>query len=274
MAQQPQHQIIVPGEQPLYVTFQRYGKPATWLPLAVAFIALAVWYLLTRDNTNAFIVAPPLKVASQFLTSLGDGSLLANVGTTLSEIGIGLLFGVGSAFVLGCGIAKSKVLEQAIGPYAVGFQAVPIVAIAPVLIRFLGPGLLTNGMISAFVVFFPMLVSTIVGLRSVDPDLREMMRALKATPWQTFTRLELPAAMPILFGGLKISTILAVVGTVVGEAVSSQSGLGFLIYYARYTYDTSLVYVGIFTLTALALALYEIVTRLERRTLPWQHAGH
>src|SRR5258707_13692500 len=114
------------------------------------------------------------------------------------------------------------------------------------------------------------MVSCIVCFRSVESYLRKLMRALKATPWQTFTRLELPAAMPILFGGLKISTILAVVGTVVGEAVSSQSGLGFLIYYARYTYDTSLVYVGIFTLTALALALYEFLARWEGRTLRCQ----
>jgi len=141
------------------------------------------------------------------------------------------------------------------------------VAIAPVLIRFLGPGILTNGLISAFVVFFPMLVSTIVGLRSLDPILRDMMVVFSATNWQIFLKVELPNALPTLLGGLKISMILSVVGAVVGEAISSEAGLGFMIYLARYTYDTSLVYVGIFTLAALSLSLYEIVSLIERSLL-------
>jgi NitT/TauT family transport system permease protein len=248
----------------------RNGVHFNWMALIVPIVGLVLWYAGTRDQAHAFAVATPMAVASQFAASVSDGSLLRNIGVTLAEIGFGLFFGIGTAFILGVLIAKSRLLEQAIGPYAIGFQAVPIVAIAPVLIRFLGPGVLTNGLISAFVVFFPMLVSTIVGLRSLDPVLRDMMVVLSATRWQIFTKLELPNALSTLFGGLKISMILAVVGAVVGEAISSDAGLGFMIYLARYTYDTSLVYVGIFTLAALSLILYEIVSRIERRMLRWQ----
>jgi NitT/TauT family transport system permease protein len=269
MAQQA-HKRIATSSKPIFTIFEGLHYRVNWLQFVVAGIFILVWYLATLDSTNAFVVAPPQAVVKQFIVALGDGTLLRHTGTTLIEIAIGLFFGVGVAFILGTLIAHNRLLERAIGPYAVGFQAVPIVAIAPVLIRIFGPGLATNGLISAFIVFFPMLVSTIVGLHSVDPELREMMRSLSATPWQMFTKLELPSALPILFGGLKISAILAVVGTVVGEALNSQAGLGYMIYLARYVYDTSSVYVGIFTLTALALTLYELVARIERRALRWQ----
>jgi NitT/TauT family transport system permease protein len=252
----------------------RPARRFRWLPALVALLVLLLWHLLTLDNRGAaFVVAPPLAVGQQFIMLLANGTLLRHVGTTLIEIAFGFMMGVGCAFILGYGIAKNALLEQVISPYAVGFQAVPIVAIAPVLIRFFGPGLISNGIICALIVFFPMLVSTIVGVRSVDPNLRDLMRSLTATPWQMFTRLEIPAALPVLFGGLKISTTLAVAAAVVGEAISANAGLGFLIYSSRYVYDTSSVLVGVFTLTALALALYGLVSRIERRWLAWQRRG-
>jgi NitT/TauT family transport system permease protein len=269
-------------DQSLRVSLRNASPEATywparrlrWLPALVALLVLLLWYLLTLDNRGtAFVVAPPLAVAQQFITLLANGTLLRHVGTTLIEIALGFTLGVGCAFILGYGIAKNVLLEQVISPYAVGFQAVPIVAIAPVLIRFFGPGLISNGIICALIVFFPMLVSTIVGMLSVDPNLRDLMRSLTATPWQMFTRLEIPAALPVLFGGLKISTTLAVAAAVVGEAISANAGLGFLIYSSRYVYDTSSVLVGVFTLTALALALYTLVSRIERRWLAWQQRG-
>ena len=243
------------------------------LPLLIPVIVLAIWYFTTRDEAAAFIIASPMAVARQFATTLLNGTLVKHLLTTLAEIAIGLGLGAGCAFVLGYGIARSRLLERAIGPYAVGFQAVPIIAIAPVLIRLFGPGLASNGIVAALIVFFPMLINTIVGIRNVDRDLRDLMRALMATRWQTFVKLEVPAALPVLFGGLKISTTLAVIGAVVAEGLSAQAGLGFLIYSARYVYDTSLVLVGVFTLTALALLLYELVARIERRLLRWQRTG-
>ncbi|MEP7286899.1 MAG: ABC transporter permease [Chloroflexota bacterium] len=245
-----------------------------WLPPLIGLLVLALWYLLTRDQATAFGIASPIGVAQQFITTLMNGTLLRHIGVTLLEICIGLLAGVSSAFILGYGIARNRFLEQAIGPYAVGFQAVPIIAVAPVLIRIFGPGIVSNGIVCALIVFFPMLINTMVGIRNVSPDLRDLMRSLSATRWQIFTRLEVPAALPVLLGGLKISATLAVIGAVVGEAVSAQAGLGYLIYSARYVYDTSLVLVGVFTLTALALTLYELVSRLESRLLRWQRAGH
>jgi NitT/TauT family transport system permease protein len=251
----------------------RASRRLNWLPPLIALGVLLLWYLSTRDSAEAFLIASPGAVGQQFVTTLGNGTLVNHIATTLAEIAIGAVLGIGSAFILGYSIAKNRLLEKAIGPYAVGFQAVPIIAIAPVLIRIFGPGIISNGIVCALIVFFPMLINTIVGIRNVDPDLHDLMRSLSATRWQMFTRLEIPAALPVLFGGLKISATLAVIGAVVGEAVSAQAGLGFLIYSARYVYDTSLVLVGVFTLTALALGLYQLVTLIERRLLRWQRIG-
>jgi NitT/TauT family transport system permease protein len=246
-----------------------------WLPLLVGVLIIGLWYFQTQGEGSAsFVIASPGAVIDEFVNLVSNGTLFRHIGTTLLEIAVGLPAGVGVAFVLGYGIARNRFLEQLLGPYAVGFQAVPIVAIAPVLIRFFGPGPATNSVICALIVFFPMLISTIVGMRNIDHDLEALMRSLNATRWQTFTRLEIPGALPSLLGGLKISMTLAVVATVVGEGFGSTAGLGFLIYSSRYVYNIAGVLVGVFTLTALALFLYELVVRLERRLLAWQHLGH
>ncbi|MCC7448722.1 MAG: ABC transporter permease [Anaerolineae bacterium] len=249
---------------------KRPTRPYRLLPILLGALVLAFWYWQTRDQAASFVVAPPLAVAEQFVTSVINGTLLRHVGTTLLEIGIGFALGVSTAFVLGYGIARNTLLDETLSPYAVAFQAIPIVAIAPVLIRFFGPGVVTNGIICALIVFFPMLMNTIVGIRSIDPTLRDLMQSYAATRWQMFLKLEIPAALPVLFGGLKVSTTLAVAAAVVGEAVSAQAGLGFLIYSSRYVYDTSGVLVGVFTLTALALALYAVMSRIERGLLAWR----
>jgi NitT/TauT family transport system permease protein len=249
---------------------QRPARRWRWLPLLLAALALLGWYAATRNDSARFVIASPGAVVREFAALAADGSLLRHIGATGAQIVIGFALGVGVAFLLGYGIARNRFLESLLGPYAVGFQAVPIVAIAPVLIRFFGPGIATNSVIVALIVFFPMLVSTIVGMRSADPDLQALMRSLAATRWQTFTRLEVPSALPSLFGGLKVSTTLAVAASVVGEAISSTAGLGFLVYSSRYVFNPAGVLVGVFTLTALALALYEIVARMERRLLAWQ----
>jgi NitT/TauT family transport system permease protein len=120
------------------------------------------------------------------------------------------------------------------------------------------------------IVFFPILVNIIIGMRAVSRDLYDLMRSFQATRWQTLRYLEIPAAMPVFLGGLRIGATLAVIGAVVGEFVGSDRGLGFLINVGRGMYDTSLVFVAVFTLVAMALIIYVLVSSLERRLLSWQ----
>jgi NitT/TauT family transport system permease protein len=235
------------------------------------FVALLVWWALTTwMKLPAFLLPGPGDVAARFGRALNDGSLARHTAATLSEVLIGLATGVLTATVLGYILAKSRPLERLLTPYVVASQAIPVVAIAPLLVIWFGPGLFSKVLICALIVFFPVLINTVVGMRSVPFQLRELMRSLHATRWQTFLKLEVPAALPVFLGGLRIGATLAVIGAVVGEFVGADRGLGFLVNAGRGVYDTALVFVAVFTLIGMALALYGGVVLLEMWLLRWQ----
>lgn len=243
------------------------------VPISLA-VALLLWWLVTLTaGLPKFILPSPVQVAVRFWKVLSDGSLLENTLVTLTEILLGLLAGTIAAVALGYAIAKSRLFERLVAPYLVATQAVPIVAIAPLLVIWFGPGMFSKVLICALIVFFPVLVNTVVGVRAVPKPLHDMMGSLYATPAQTLRYLELPAALPLLLGGLRIGATLSVIGAVVGELVGADRGLGFLVNVARGQYETDLVFVAVFTLIALALALYGAVTILERKFLTWQEAN-
>jgi NitT/TauT family transport system permease protein len=250
----------------------RYSLYGT-APISLA-VALLLWWLITRTaGLPAFILPSPLQVAVRFWKALADGSLLVNTLVTLTEVLLGLLAGTSAAVALGYAIAKSRLFERLIAPYLVATQAIPIVAIAPLLVIWFGPGMFSKVLICALIVFFPVLVNTVVGVRAVPRPLHDLMGSLYATPAQTLRYLEIPAALPILLGGLRIGATLSVIGAVVGELVGADHGLGFLVNVARGQYDTALVFVAVFTLIALALSLYGAVTLLEKKFLTWQESN-
>jgi NitT/TauT family transport system permease protein len=240
------------------------------IPLSIA-IFLLVWESAVRlFQLPAFILPTPLQVGERFLRALSDGSLLRHTAATLAEILSGLSAGIIFASLLGYLLSRSTLLENILQPFLVASQAVPTVAIAPLLVIWFGPGVFSKILICALIVFFPVLVNIVVGLRAVPENLRDLMRSMGADRWQTLRLLELPAALPVLLGGLRIGATLSVIGAVVGELVGANRGLGFLINVGRGQYDTALVFVGVFTLVVLALSLYGIVLYLEKRLLRWQ----
>jgi NitT/TauT family transport system permease protein len=242
-----------------------------WTIPVTLVLGLALWEALTRwSDLPPFILPPPQDVWLRFLRALADGSLLRHTSVTLMEVLGGLALGLSAATVLGYVLAKSRLLERLLAPYIVASQSIPVVAIAPLLVIWFGPGRLSKVLISSLIVFFPVLINTIVGVRSVPAELHDLMRSLRATRWQTFAKLEVPAALPVLLGGLKIGATLSVIGAVVGEFVGSEMGLGFLISLARGLYDTALTYVVVFALVGMALTLYGLVSLLERRLLAWR----
>jgi NitT/TauT family transport system permease protein len=248
-------------------------QPFAWrwmlIPLSLS-LAIIIWWGIARlGNFPAFILPSPDLVIQRFLDVLLDGSLLRHGMVTLSEVLLGMLFGALTATALGYLLAKSPAVERLLSPYIVASQAVPIVAIAPLLVIWFETGMTSKVLITALIVFFPVLVNTIVGLRSVPEDLRDLMRSMLATRWQTFTKLEAPAALPVFLGGLRIGATLAVIGAVVGEFVGADRGLGFMINRAKGQYDTALVFVAVLTLVFLALGLYGLVVLAERRLLSW-----
>lgn len=250
----------------------RYSRRGARLLLPLTLGAgLLLWYaLVALGELPAFILPAPHLVWQRFLSALISGTLLRHTLVTLREVLAGLALGLAVATLLGYWLARSPRLERLLSPYVVASQSIPIVAIAPLLVIWFGPGLLSKVLICALIVFFPVLINTIVGLRSVSEDLRDLMRTLQATRWQTLRWLEIPAAMPVFLGGLRIGATLSVIGAVVGELVGADRGLGFLINIGRGQYDTALVFVAVFTLIVMAMALYGLVVLLESRLLAWQ----
>ena len=249
----------------------RLRRSGVYLGLVSLAAALLIWWLVARySGLPTFMLPSPGQVGARWMALIQDGSLLRHMAVTLLEILTGLAVGVFAAVVSGYFLAKSKTVERLASPYIVASQSVPIVAIAPLLVIWFGPGLFSKVLICALIVFFPVLINTIVGMRSVPEDLYDLMRSLQASRWQTFTRLEIPAALPVFLGGLRIGATLSVIGAVVGEVVGSDRGLGFLINTARGLYDTALVFVAVFMLVGMALTLYGLVMLLETRLTGWR----
>jgi NitT/TauT family transport system permease protein len=243
------------------------------VPLFAALLFLGVWEALVRiGGYPPFILPSPGRVYAKLLTVLADGLLWWHVRLTLGEITGGLALGLTAAVVLGYLMAKSRLLERLLSPYLVASQAVPVVALAPLLVIWFGSGQFSKVLVCALTIFFPMLVNTMIGVRSVDPDLIALMRSLRATPWQMFAKLEVPSALPVLLGGLKVSVTLSVIGAVVGEFVAADRGLGFLVNVARGNFDTPLMFVALFTLVVIALLFYLAIVLVESLVLDRRHS--
>ncbi len=257
------------------------GKPALeflarhngWLAIISIIVVLISWTLIIDwGNLPAFLLPTPDAVWLKFTAMLRDGTLITHAAVTLYEVLLGLLAGSLLASVLGYTLSKSHLLEKVLSPYLVASQAIPTVAIAPLLVIWFGPGIFSKVMVCTLTVFFPILVNTMIGFREVPANLYDLMRSLGADHSQRLRFLEIPSALPVLFGGLRIGATLSVIGAVVGEFVGSDRGLGFLINVGRGQYDTALVFVSIISLVFMALSLYGLAMLAERRTTRWKAA--
>ena len=233
------------------------------VPLAGVLVLLAVWQALSL-RYPPFILPGPAAVAERFVEKLLDGALISNALTTLSEAVPGLVLGTLAAFALGFPVAKSRVADRLLSPFIVATQGVPFVAIAPLLFIWFGSGITAKILVCALIVFFPITINVIAGMRGVPQPLRDLFRSLNATPAETFTKLELPAALPFIFAGLRVGSTLSMVGAITGEFLSSDRGLGFMINLGNGLYDTALVITGVIAIVLIALALYGGVRLLER----------
>lgn len=228
---------------------------------------LLAWKLLVLlTGTPEYILPAPEVVIERGLRAIGSGVLWEHMAATVVEVVLGFSLGAMTAIVVGVALGKSVVIERVLSPYIVAAQAVPILALAPLLDIWFGGGLFARVLVCALIVFFPVAIATMVGIRSADPLLREMLLSLGATPGQVTTRLEIPSALPVIFGGLRVGVTLAVIGAVVAEWVSASTGLGVLINIAdQGLFDTPLMFVALAALAIIGLAFYSLVVLVERR---------
>lgn len=247
---------------------RRGPSPGAWLPaLASLAVFLAVWQaIVVVGNYPPFILPGPLVVGERFVRAWSDGTIWPHFTTTLVEVALGFLIGASLALAVGVVLARSRLAERLLSPYLVAAQATPILALAPLIALWFGTGLASKLVICSLIVFFPVAVATMVGVRSVDRRLLEMGRSVRATRWQLITQIEIPAALPAILGGMRVGITLAVVGAIVSEWAGGERGLGVLINIARGSlFDIPLMFVALITIALMGIVLYVAMVVVERR---------
>ena len=247
------------------------GGPRSFvLRLVLILGVLAVWEAVVRlFSIPAFILPAPSSIFLALYRGFASALYIDHMWITLAETLMGFVLGSALAFALGIAVALSRRVEYFLYPFIVMFQAMPKVALAPLIIVWFGLGLTSKVVNAALVAFFPLMVNTIVGLRSAEEEKVDLMRSLAANRWQVFWMLQLPNAMPYIFAGLEIAMIFALIGAIVAEFVGAQSGLGMLIQSMNFTMDVAGQFSILLILSLLGLVLNGIVNGVRRRVLFW-----
>ncbi|WP_144798985.1 ABC transporter permease [Halorubrum depositum] len=247
------------------------GSPVTAADVALPLGGLAAatgawWALVAALDIPPYLLPPPDAVAAVIL---GNPGLFArNAAATAEKVSIGGSVGVAAGFLLAVSISRLPWLRRAVYPYLVTVRVLPKIAIAPLLLIYVGTGTATAVVFIGLIAFFPMVLSTAAGLDRVPAEQRDLLRSVDANPLNAFLRLELPYAVPDLFAGLKQSVTLAVIGAVVAEWIVADSGLGFIVLLASENVQVDLMLAALAVLVALGLALYGLIVVAQRR-LGW-----
>ena len=233
-------------------------------------VSIAVWELVVRVLAlPSFILPPPSQVAVALWRGLASGVYVEHLGYTLLETLLGFVVGSALGFFLGTAVAMNRYVEFFFYPYIVMFQSLPKVALAPLIVVWFGLGLTSKVINAALVAFFPLLVNTMVGLKSADEDRVSLMRSLAASDRQIFWMLRLPNALPFVMAGLDVAMIFALIGAIVAEFVGAQRGIGMLIQSMNFNMDVSGQFSLLLILSVVGLILNRCIGLIRRRVMFW-----
>jgi NitT/TauT family transport system permease protein len=239
------------------------GARAVALPLGLAMLVLASWQIIVMAAKIPPVILPAPIAIGQYIVSRFDILMTHAVPTTLESLAafvLAAMLGVALAIL----ISYSTVAREALYPNLVFFQLIPKIALAPLFIIWLGIGPQSRIAFGVFIAFFPVVIATTAGLTSVDKSMLRLCRSLTATEWQVFTHVRFPAALPHIFSGMKIAITLAIIGVIIGEFITAQAGLGYLIVFATARADTEVSMAAIVVLCVCGLLLYGLVALAER----------
>jgi NitT/TauT family transport system permease protein len=253
-------------------TVLRKVYESSWFAMSVTLIGiLLVWYSATEiSKVPAYLLPKPVAVAIAFTSNWR--MLLQETWATFREVIGGFAISIAVAIPLALLVVYSQAAERFINPILIVSQAVPKIAIAPLFLVWFGFGEFPKMLIAALIAFFPMLISATVGLKSIDPEMLNLARAMGASATKTFWKVRLPIALPNFFAGFKLAITFSVIGAVVGEFVGGDHGVGYLIQLASGSQRTDLLFAGLILLSAMGLALFYVVEALERRFVFWHHS--
>ena len=249
----------------------RRASAGSWL-LPGGFIVLLIvaWQLVTQYThwVQPYVLPQPWDVVARM--SQDPSMLFGSFRVTLTEVLVGFVLGSLIGVLIALPIAYSPSVRNTLYPLIIASQAVPKIAIAPLLVVWLGLGWTPKLTVVALMVFFPVAMTSVQGFSSVDRNLIDLLRSVHAPQWQVFLKVRLPHALPHIFSGLKIGITLAVVGAVVGEWVGANSGLGYLLLHANSMLDTTLLYASLVLLVVMGVVLFALMEVIERVLMPWQ----
>ncbi len=246
-------------------------RPELVLSPLFAIVFFGGWEYACRSLAISELILPaPSQIVAALIAGFRSGLFVDGLLTTLSEVILGFVLAAASAFILGTLISQIRLLEAVIYPYIVAFQTLPKVAVAPLILIWVGLGIEGKIFIAATVSFFPMLVNTIVGLRSAPQNEIDLMRSLSAGRWKIFRYVQLPEALPFIFAGLNIGLVLAVLGAIVGEFVGAKGGLGYLIVQMNFNLDVAGIFAALLLLGIMGIALNFLSQFLRRKIVFWK----
>jgi NitT/TauT family transport system permease protein len=240
-----------------------------WPAIALGVILLATWEALTRVLALPANIVPPPSFVAWSLYVRAD-LLVAHAWLTFSQTVLGFLISVTIGITLGWAISKSRFMFEAFYPVIVALQVMPKEALAPLLVLWFGAGTLSRTVLAFLIAFFPMVINTILGVRGLNPNMRDYATSLSCNHWQVFSKVEFPSALTSIFAGMKISVTLSVIGVVVAEIVAGRSGLGYLLLFASSRLDMGFSLAILLVLGLWGGALFAIIAWLEQRLIFWR----
>ncbi len=243
----------------------RYGPPAV-----AGLVLLAAWeYLPVLFRVPVLLIPPPSAVASALWTTYERGLLIENTLITLTEALVGFTIGSLLAVLFAFCITRSRLVERALMPYLVGFQALPKVALAPLIVVWVGIGIESKITIAAIISFFPVLINAIVGFSTVETEKIELMRSLVASRWQEFRIVIFPNSLPFIFAGLNVAIVFSITGALVGEFIGADRGLGNMLMQLNFNMDISGMFAILVVLALLGITLHGLVRFFHKRLIFW-----
>lgn len=262
----------VPAEPSLWQTVLR--RPEWFLSPVFLVLILVIWEGSVKTfNVPDYILPPPSKIAISLYFGLESGLFLHHFLVTAFQALAGFLVAAVLGISIGALVAQFWVVEKTVYPYLVALQTMPKIAIAPLIIIWAGYGMQSKVVIAALISFFPILVNTIIGLKTCDQGKLDLMHSLKATRWEVFRMVKLPNALPFVFAGLNIAIVFSILGSIVGEFVGSKAGLGNLIIEANFQFNIAQVFAILIILGTYGVSLNLIVQALQRRLVFWSRGA-
>jgi NitT/TauT family transport system permease protein len=242
--------------------------------LGLVVILLAGWELIVRLlDVPRYILPPPNEIVTALFNGVTSGVLVLHTWVTLQEVLLGFCLAIVFATVIASLVTRWGLVERAFMPLIVALQAVPKVALAPLLLTWFGFGMTSKVVTTALLAFFPLLINLIAGIQSADRERMEMFRGLGATKWQTFRMLQMPTALPYFFAGLKIAVTFSIIGAIVAEFVGAQAGLGYMIQLSSTNLNVATTFAVLVILSVIGMTLTSLIGWLGAKVVFWQGKG-